>query len=40
MDYYDYKTNSIISKITNSQELMTELLERNCGTRILAADTE
>ena len=40
VDSSDYLINSILSVITNSQKIMSELLEINCGMRMLASDTE
>ena len=39
-DTYDHRTNKILSEITNSKKLMTELLEINNGARMLAAYAE
>ena len=38
--YSDYRTNSILSEISNSQKAMNEFLEINCWKILIAADKE
>ena len=40
VDSSNYITNSTISSITNSQKVMTELLDGICGTIMLAANAD